>query len=118
MARLDVVFLMFQSTRPRGRTRRLLLFQNFPENGFQSTRPRGRTRPDAIPGKDFIIVSIHASSREDATYGIALSMLIALFQSTRPRGRTRLGIAAAGRNLSLFQSTRPRGRTRRYIKKR
>ena len=37
--------------------------------GFQSTRPRGRTRlPKAHRGDDQA-VSIHASSREDATHG-------------------------------------------------
>ena len=93
-------------------------------------------------GRDFqlspkafhIPVSIHASSREDATPLIELTILAAVFQSTRPRGRTRLRITsdhrlpigfnprvlAGGRDLMLkvpwntivFQSTRPRGRTR------
>ena len=35
-------------------------------------------------------VSIHASSREDATVFSGLRRAPALFQSTRPRGRTRL----------------------------
>ena len=34
---------------------------------FQSTRPRGRTRLEACKLASLVIVSIHASSREDAT---------------------------------------------------
>ena len=57
---------------------------------FQSTRPRGRTRRST---KDFVkacCVSIHASSREDATLSQIKRIGTAKFQSTRPRGRTRL----------------------------
>ena len=80
---------------------------------FQSTRPRGRTRPGLLHGVRFQTcfnprvlaggrdlccqdrkrqehVSIHASSREDATFGCVDIILILGFQSTRPRGRTRL----------------------------
>ena len=126
---------------------------------FQSTRPRGRTRP--VPPCNSLFrfcVSIHASSREDATTEIGYTMSIRgfnprvlaggrdsspmfarvpiVFQSTRPRGRTRPinlciwipnisfnpRVLAGGRDMfsglegvvfSLFQSTRPRGRTRR-----
>ena len=79
-------------------------------------------------------VSIHASSREDATPFFSHDCFLRLFQSTRPRGRTRLiacgqcssspvSIHASSRedatsignavwNGRKFQSTRPRGRTR------
>ena len=56
---------------------------------FQSTRPRGRTRLAFIPIVVEYIVSIHASSREDATKVILFSKTLHVFQSTRPRGRTR-----------------------------
>ena len=57
---------------------------------FQSTRPRGRTRLTPDYFKFYrSYVSIHASSREDATTGITLVKFLNLFQSTRPRGRTR-----------------------------
>ena len=79
---------------------------------FQSTRPRGRTRPCDKPESDFllcfnprvlaggrdaqeskvtepILVSIHASSREDATKSDCKHDATKQFQSTRPRGRTR-----------------------------
>ena len=79
---------------------------------FQSTRPRGRTRLLALTslllifcfnprvlagGRDWLweaeayfeLVSIHASSREDATGNRAYITSSNPFQSTRPRGRTR-----------------------------
>ena len=102
---------------------------------FQSTRPRGRTRPAEAPEMPSKGVSIHASSREDATSYDPERKVFIMFQSTRPRGRTRLrklclcgalhyvSIHASSRedatifqgtfNMRLtFQSTRPRGRTR------
>ena len=124
---------------------------------FQSTRPRGRTRRLFRYHSVFAFsVSIHASSREDATITLRSCRIrssfnprvlaggrdeppvfiydFLRFQSTRPRGRTRLNMAvkqvrlfcfnprvlAGGRDTSifpssgggLFQSTRPRGRTR------
>ena len=102
---------------------------------FQSTRPRGRTRlvtPRATPwagcfnprvlagGRDRGIpiltirrkVSIHASSREDATNLAAFGVYADSFQSTRPRGRTRPDHRLPIGTQRLFQSTRPRGRTR------
>ena len=57
----------FQSTRPRGRTRLLEIYHGLTPEQFQSTRPRGRTRPSAQISEQFLLVSIHASSREDAT---------------------------------------------------
>ena len=172
---------MFQSTRPRGRTRHILVFYHKYANKFQSTRPRGRTRlsdcwlllrlhrfqstrprgrtrqhidyqgadlwsfnPRVLAGgRDFakssrncfFFVSIHASSREDATIFHSKPNKRKRFQSTRPRGRTRqilmysilrIGgfnprVLAGGRDQGItiydtpiqFQSTRPRGRTRR-----
>ena len=58
------------------------------------------------------LVSIHASSREDATTIICVDGAPTLFQSTRPRGRTRPRPAENSTATALFQSTRPRGRTR------
>ena len=82
-------FYVFQSTRPRGRTRLLscvCLYYNQSFNPrvlaggrdylqstihqsitFQSTRPRGRTRLTVLHCRLISVVSIHASSREDAT---------------------------------------------------
>ena len=57
----------FQSTRPRGRTRRSLIKFTIFATMFQSTRPRGRTRQRSTKHKSPHLVSIHASSREDAT---------------------------------------------------
>ena len=58
---------------------------------FQSTRPRGRTRHRNVVYCDTVQVSIHASSREDATKLAVMVLVMTLFQSTRPRGRTRPG---------------------------
>ena len=57
---------------------------------FQSTRPRGRTRRLELLSIPCDRVSIHASSREDATLRDNLLYIANWFQSTRPRGRTRL----------------------------
>ena len=106
---------------------------------FQSTRPRGRTRRGIPDNRSATGVSIHASSREDATHWIRLPVLSGQFQSTRPRGRTRLRapehdkhiisfnprVLAGGRDVTwgasytveVFQSTRPRGRTRLFPKR-
>ena len=81
--------MMFQSTRPRGRTRLsgsanlsvkggfnprvlaggrdLMLRVPWSTIMFQSTRPRGRTRLYNLLIARYLHVSIHASSREDAT---------------------------------------------------
>ena len=60
---------VFQSTRPRGRTRRAERAGRFSETGFN---PRvlagGRDPPNSYTGAT-VTVSIHASSREDATCG-------------------------------------------------
>ena len=104
---------------------------------FQSTRPRGRTRPHGIFTCSAEYVSIHASSREDATKNNQTAHYPNWFQSTRPRGRTRLetiellhkaivSIHASSREDATintpeltfsieFQSTRPRGRTRHIV---
>ena len=126
---------MFQSTRPRGRTRHRLKFGCCVYCLFQSTRPRGRTRlffrlisaehlsfnprvlaggRDTLPfsGDNWDSVSIHASSREDATSG---DITPKWARSFNPR------VLAGGRDnyspeqpqCHQFQSTRPRGRTRR-----
>ena len=104
--------MQFQSTRPRGRTRHSCIDLPHVILGFQSTRPRGRTRRDSYcldctqhgfnprvlaGGRDAQwlsdpankAVSIHASSREDATLLLDNINILLWFQSTRPRGRTR-----------------------------
>ena len=79
---------------------------------FQSTRPRGRTRLRATVSVSNCLVSIHASSREDATQLCRWFRFFQRFQSTRPRGRTRHADSTSFAMPSQFQSTRPRGRTR------
>ena len=105
---------------------------------FQSTRPRGRTRRQSMLLCLVVPVSIHASSREDATRSAKYVVEQFAFQSTRPRGRTRrifdeidheklVSIHASSREdatlcllmlgcNALFQSTRPRGRTRHTVR--
>ena len=80
---------MFQSTRPRGRTRPGRSHHCCNAFKFQSTRPRGRTRQPRMLQIEYLFVSIHASSREDATLQRKRKTQKLLFQSTRPRGRTR-----------------------------
>ena len=124
---------MFQSTRPRGRTRLnsldydglelcfnprvlaggrdILPVLVFTDSVFQSTRPRGRTRQSCRFHPKQLDVSIHASSREDATPFVFDFIKSRCFN---PR------VLAGGRDLfwrdcrglAVFQSTRPRGRTR------
>ena len=107
------VFSAFQSTRPRGRTRRIPCTTSSVPFMFQSTRPRGRTRPEPLQKlRRVICVSIHASSREDATSPALRSTIQYAFQSTRPRGRTRHADFPDDKFVIVFQSTRPRGRTR------
>ena len=79
---------------------------------FQSTRPRGRTRLDKTKYHAMFDVSIHASSREDATDFRRLAVLFKPCFNPRvlAGGRDRLKITDS---LTVtFQSTRPRGRTR------
>ena len=88
---IPVIKMMFQSTRPRGRTRHVRADLTYQQGLFQSTRPRGRTRPAfGMERQSQRPVSIHASSREDATDGNRACHTSNPFQSTRPRGRTRL----------------------------
>ena len=62
---------------------------------FQSTRPRGRTRLPLVLIAILLPVSIHASSREDATTRIAFLMTSSSFN---PR------VLAGGRDFSLPSS--------------
>ena len=102
----------FQSTRPRGRTRQDFGYRNSAEISF-NPRVLAGGRDGAGDADAFAAdVSIHASSREDATYSFFCSLTYWQFQSTRPRGRTRPVVAAALVMIRKFQSTRPRGRTR------
>ena len=113
----------FQSTRPRGRTRRWRFCPAYwtwsfnprvlaggrdcsakpclHRDKFQSTRPRGRTRRSIASALFAGSVSIHASSREDATSGIQRDKNFVVFQSTRPRGRTRLSASCFIRVVHL-----------------
>ena len=121
---------MFQSTRPRGRTRLFVerrpihryvsihassredatavpAIRQAPER-FQSTRPRGRTRHFTLWKMLWNAVSIHASSREDATNAFKYIWRAGKFQSTRPRGRTRHPVdrIAAVAGVSIHASSR------------
>ena len=82
-------YIMFQSTRPRGRTRQRssCVFANCDVSIHASSREDATSmkHPASIVGW----VSIHASSREDATSPLAFFNTLSMFQSTRPRGRTR-----------------------------
>ena len=70
---------------------------------FQSTRPRGRTRlSDAVLNALSESVSIHASSREDATSLQFRFDMGNQFQSTRTRGRTRLLGILGGATIHRF----------------
>ena len=104
--------LLFQSTRPRGRTRHAKISLFFIPKCF-NPRVLAGGRDCGIPDNQSATgVSIHASSREDATLTFSVRRIAYLFQSTRPRGRTRRLMLRVPWNTILFQSTRPRGRTR------
>ena len=79
----------FQSTRPRGRTRHTDTLPSAPDNRFNPrvlAGGRDAKRKEENFERD---VSIHASSREDATTFLRIPVIKTMFQSTRPRGRTR-----------------------------
>ena len=125
---------MFQSTRPRGRTRHASESSAGLSGLFQSTRPRRRTRPGGVQHRFFLLCfnpRVLAGGRDNIDRCLRRNDL---FQSTRPRGRTRrlkrlhgrgstVSIHASSREdataqalrdmpVGGFQSTRPRGRTR------
>ena len=79
----------FQSTRPRGRTRLLTKMRKRRPISFNPRVLAGGR--DHWPHGIFTCsaVSIHASSREDATALWHRAYNLIWFQSTRPRGRTR-----------------------------
>ena len=80
---------VFQSTRPRGRTRHLYFQLLLHQNCF-NPRVLAGGRDLCVDHRLLMItVSIHASSREDATASAASLNSANAFQSTRPRGRTR-----------------------------
>ena len=74
---------MFQSTRPRGARRAMLLILRV-LTAFQSTRPRG-ARLQRFGARIDTLVSIHAPTR-GATQAKAIYYRDFWFQSTRPRG--------------------------------
>ena len=88
---VSVIAAMFQSTRPRGRTRRESYEKFQPAKLFQSTRPRGRTRLPAIrqaPERNVCFnPRVLAGGRDLRRRHTRHTYR---FQSTRPRGRTRL----------------------------
>ena len=120
----------FQSTRPRGRTRRHCSFLREPSTSFnprvlaggrdmiapnlnqivefQSTRPRGRTR------QNFLDALTHATSFNPRVLAGGRDILFRAFlmgikfQSTRPRGRTRQLDSSfqGGRGVSIHASSR------------
>ena len=105
---------MFQSTRPRGRTRPSATAALIPSMvSIHASSREDATRPDACAAAS-VLVSIHASSREDATQACSTDSISDCFN---PR------VLAGGRDrffprenrLARFQSTRPRGRTRLSI---
>ena len=81
-------YTAFQSTRPRGRTRRhrLSRMRKPMVSIHASSREDATGSPESSPR---LQVSIHASSREDATGRMRAFLILSMFQSTRPRGRTR-----------------------------
>ena len=129
--------IAFQSTRPRGRTRRALEYYH--EDSYVSIHASSREDATCYPlitGNESI-VSIHASSREDATrkrtgFGtitgfnprvLAGGRDLSSLAAERPRRCFNPRVLAGGRDktntmsrlCSLFQSTRPRGRTRHAV---
>ena len=106
------VYLQFQSTRPRGRTRQINPIEKIPRSGFNPRVLAGGRDVYRASRESSRLVSIHASSREDATVFQSFRNII---RSFNPR------VLAGGRdthyvdyhNRVQFQSTRPRGRTRR-----
>ena len=81
--------IVFQSTRPRGRTRLFTSSSMYSAFGFNPRVLAGGR--DLLPAlaPSVLPVSIHASSREDATINTPEKIRGEAFQSTRPRGRTR-----------------------------
>jgi len=98
---------MFQSTPPRGRRlpvstiRRAKLL-------FQSTPPRGRRQYKHLENIKYILVSIHASTREATTNVLKTlpTRRVSIHASTREATYTMLDAIAS----EMFQSTPPRGR--------
>ena len=125
---------LFQSTRPRGRTRQDAVFDWLKEQGFnprvlaggrdsrfqklrppfsfQSTRPRGRTRPALNHTIETHGVSIHASSRKDATIKESIIKKIELVSIHASSREDATSLHPGKIRETEFQSTRPRGRTR------
>ena len=106
------VFIRFQSTRPRGRTRLPVFSGTKISYCFNPRVLAGGRDADCIAKRIKRSVSIHASSREDATRLDYMHDATEQFQSTRPRGRTRPVSIVINIFMPVFQSTRPRGRTR------
>jgi len=79
---------------------------------FQSARPRVRTRPIGAGEVAGWVVSIRAPSGEDATLRSSESLDSSQFQSARPRVRTRRMSRRMSLSQTEFQSARPRVRTR------
>jgi len=69
---------------------------------FQSARPRVRTRLARTSNRPGILVSIRAPSGEDATIHAVTPTMDERFQSARPRVRTRLGAVVCPAILRSF----------------
>ena len=99
----------FQSTRLPARTRCKTTDNIFVNTGFKPRVLAGGRDRRLRPFRDVVGVSIHASSREDATPGTSSACVFSAFQSTRPRGRTRPA-RSFGRNsqtpVSIHASSR------------
>ena len=89
MSRLLSSAIVFQSTRPRGRTRLDTKIRYFHCGVSIHASSREDATCLATVDCEADDVSIHASSREDATESCAYVARYIMFQSTRPRGRTR-----------------------------
>ena len=87
-----LLMIAFQSTRPRGRTRRNLFMKFTKSLGFNPRVLAGGRDQIRLYARCHKTVSIHASSREDATEKFEIMKPAIRFQSTRPRGRTRHGV--------------------------
>ena len=100
--------LAFQSTRPRGRTRLRKWARFSTITGFNPRVLAGGRDFKNFTSVMLVVVSIHASSREDATLSSIACIAARVFQSTRPRGRTRqlANLPVSSSKVSIHASSR------------
>ena len=101
----------FQSTRPRGRTRLAASSDSSRACGFNPRVLAGGRDTLPFSGDNYDSVSIHASSREDAT-GKTSPPICPISFNPRVLAGGRDVLSDQRRTWEGFQSTRPRGRTR------